>query len=62
MSPSSAPAPSPPKQCWWNDARESIRGVRQDYTTGPIGRAVLLLAIPMVLEMSMQSLFAVVAV
>ena len=62
MSPSSAPAPSPPKQYWWNDARDSIRGVRQDYTTGPIGRAVLLLAIPMVLEMSMQSLFAVVDV
>ena len=53
MSPSSAPAPSPPKQCWWIDARDSIRGVRQDYTTGPIGRAVLLLAIPMVLEVGL---------
>jgi Na+-driven multidrug efflux pump len=36
--------------------------VQRDYTTGTIGRAVVLLAIPMVLEMSMQSPFAVVDV
>ena len=40
--------------------REALRGSEQDYTTGPVGRSILLLAIPMVLEMSMESIFAVV--
>lgn len=39
-----------------------MRGEHRDYTTLPLNRAVLLLAIPMVLEMSMESLFAVVDV
>ena len=47
---------------FWRDVRDAIVGVRQDYTQGSIGRAVLLLGIPMVLEMSMQSVFAVVDV
>ena len=46
----------------WSAIREALRGSRQDYTEGPIGRAILLLAVPMVLEMSMESLFAVVDV
>jgi putative MATE family efflux protein len=44
----------------WASVREAIHGSRQDFTEGPIGRAILLLAIPMVLEMVMESLFAVV--
>ena len=40
------------------DVRDALRGVRHDYTAGPIGRAIFLLAIPMVLEMVMESLFA----
>jgi putative MATE family efflux protein len=39
--------------------REALRGSDQDYTEVPIGRAVILLAIPMVLEMLMESVFAV---
>jgi len=40
--------------------REALRGSRQDFTTGPIGQALILLAIPMVLETLLESLFAVV--
>ena len=38
------------------------RGTHQDYTIGSLNRSILLLAIPMVLEMVLESLFAVVDV
>src|ERR1700681_2238400 len=41
---------------------EAVRGSHQDYTAGNLNRAILLLAIPMVLEMVLESLFAVVDV
>jgi putative MATE family efflux protein len=44
----------------WSTIREAIRGSHQDYTEAPIGRAVVLLAVPMVLEMLMESVFMVV--
>src|SRR5215213_9938783 len=40
--------------------KQSIRGDQQDYTTGSIRKAVFMLAIPMILEMGMESVFAVV--
>src|SRR3954462_8744392 len=43
----------------WKTFREAVRGTHIDYTTAPVGRAVLMLAGPMVLEMSMESIFAV---
>ncbi len=46
----------------WASIREALRGSHQDYTTGNLNRAILLLAIPMVLEMVLESLFAVVDV
>jgi hypothetical protein len=54
------PAPSPRL---WTTIRESIAGSHHgEYTEGPIGQAILLLAIPMVLELALESVFAVVDV
>jgi Na+-driven multidrug efflux pump len=49
-----------PPAGFWASVREALRGSEQDFTRGPLGRAILLLAVPMVLEMAMESVFAVV--
>jgi putative MATE family efflux protein len=46
----------------WRTLREAARGAAIDYTTAPVGRAVIMLAVPMVMEMAMESIFAVVDV
>jgi putative MATE family efflux protein len=43
----------------WSTFKEAVRGSRQDFTQAPVGRAVVLLAVPMVLEMLMESVFVV---
>lgn len=52
--------PLPGPSGLWRSILDALRGVQQDYTQGSIGRAIILLSIPMILEMSMESLFAVV--
>ena len=49
-----------PAETWWQVFVHAVRGTGGDPTAGPLKRAVILLAIPMVLEMVMESLFAVV--
>lgn len=44
----------------WSVIREGFRGSTRDFTEGPIWVALVILAIPMILEMSMESIFAVV--
>ncbi len=56
-------APAPQDQSAWSTIRQAIAGSHHgEYTEGPIGRAILLLAIPMVLELVLESVFAVVDV
>ena len=43
----------------WTDLRQALRGSEQEFTEGPLTRAIVLLAIPMVLEMVMESVFAI---
>ena len=44
----------------WALVREAVAGSHRDFTRESLGRAILLLAVPMVLEMIMESVFAVV--
>src|SRR5246500_2370599 len=53
---------APPPISIWKSMGEALRCSHQDFTTGSLNRAILLLAIPMVLEMVLESLFAVVDV
>ncbi len=47
-------------QSLWKDLRDAIRGTGADYTKIPMRRAVFLLAVPMVLELVLESTFAIV--
>jgi len=45
---------------FFRDVAEAVSGTEQDFTEGRISRAILLLAIPAVLEMIMESIFVIV--
>jgi putative MATE family efflux protein len=49
-----------PARPLWSDLRDAVRGTGADYTKIPMRRAVFLLAVPMVLELVLESTFAVV--
>ena len=44
----------------WLDLKEAIAGSDRDFTEVSLGKAIFLLSIPMILEMAMESVFAVV--
>jgi putative MATE family efflux protein len=47
------------KESTWSLLREAVGGSHRNFTEGSLGQAILLLAVPMVLEMAMESVFAV---
>jgi len=53
-------AASDERRSFWTELRDAIRGTGADYTKIPLRRAVFLLAVPMVLELVLESAFAVV--
>ena len=54
--------PAEGRRTFWQEARAALAGAELDYTAGSLTRAIWLLAIPMVLEMAMESTFAIVDV
>jgi putative MATE family efflux protein len=54
------PSPETVDNSFWAILREAVRGSSRDFTSGPIGLAIFLLAVPMILEMLMESTFAIV--
>lgn len=59
-SPAASTEPPPSKSCFWRDVAHALQGKRYDYTAESLNRGIVLLAVPMVLEMLMQALFAIV--
>jgi putative MATE family efflux protein len=50
----------PRENSLWQELKNAIRGSEADYTEIKIGKAIFLLAVPMILELIMESTFAVV--
>ena len=58
--PRAGAAPPEDTDGFWQAVRAAIRGSSVDFTEAPLRTAIILLAVPMVLEMAMESVFAVV--
>lgn len=58
--PTTPPPAPPPERSFLQHVAGSLRGEQHDYTSVPLRTAILLLAVPMVLEMGLESLFALV--
>ena len=58
--PENPPAPPPPPDSVWKGLKDALRGTEADYTRIDLRRAILLLSVPMILELVMESTFAVV--
>jgi putative MATE family efflux protein len=54
------PGREPGRRSFWPDLKEAIRGTESDYTRIGMRKAIFLLAVPMILELVMESTFAVV--
>jgi len=59
MNDSAPTVPRPLPARAWAILSEAVRGSHRDFTEGPIGPAIVILAIPMVMEMIMESIFAI---
>lgn len=55
-----SPSAEPSKRSVWTELKNAVRGSEADYTQIPLSRAIFLLAVPMILELIMESAFAVV--
>ena len=56
----SADPPAESLESLWRAVPDAIRGSKEDYTRVPLSRAIVLLAIPMMLELVMESTFGLV--
>ena len=50
------------KTTLFRDLIDAVKGTEVDYTSGSVSRAILLLSVPMMLELVLESVFAVVDV
>ncbi len=56
------PATAAPAEGLWSALKEAVRGSHRDFTAGSIPQSIFILAVPMVLECGLASVFAVVDV